>query len=131
MTLGIIQAMKQYSAHTQCVFPNTREANKPMNISTLRLALRSMGYDGISKPKHDTHGFRHMGSTKLYELSNQYRISGDVIEKQLAHEENNKVKATYNHAEYLPERQRMMQLWADYLDSIKAGAEILPMRKQG
>ena len=122
--LTILQEMKQYSGGGQYVFPNTREVHKPMNISTLRLALRSMGYDGVKKPKHDTHGFRHMGSTKLYELSNQYRISGDVIEKQLAHEENNKVKATYNHAEYLPERQRMMQLWADYLDNIKAGANI-------
>lgn len=129
--LTILQEMKQYSGHRQYVFPNTREANKPMNISTLRLALRSMGYDGVNKPKHDTHGFRHMGSTKLYELSSQYRISGDVIEKQLAHEENNKVKATYNHAEYLPERQRMMQLWADYLDSIKAGANVIPLVKQG
>ena len=130
--LRIIQEMEQYSGGGgQYVFPNTREANKPMNISTLRLALRSMGYDGMNKPKHDTHGFRHMGSTKLYELSAQYRISGDVIEKQLAHEENNKVKATYNHAEYLPERQRMMQLWADYLDSIKAGANVIPLVKQG
>ena len=129
--LRIIQEMEQYSGGGQYVFPNTREANKSMNISTLRLALRSMGYDGVNKPKHDTHGFRHMGSTKLYELSATYNFTSEIIEKQLAHEENNKVKATYNHAEYLPERQRMMQLWADYLDSIKAGANVIPLVKQG
>ena len=129
--LRILQEMEQYSGGGQYVFPNTRDANKPMNISTLRLALRSMGYDGISKPRHDTHGFRHMGSTKLYELSATYNFISEIIEKQLAHEENNKVKATYNHAEYLPERQRMMQLWADYLDNIKAGANVIPLVKQG
>jgi integrase len=129
--LAIIEAIQQYSGDGKYVFPSSRDASKAINISTLRLALRSMGYDDISKPKHDTHGFRHMGSTKLYELSAQYRISGEVIEKQLAHEESNKVKATYNHAEYLPERQRMMQLWSDYLDNIKAGDNVIPMVKQG
>ncbi len=129
--LVIIEAMQQYSGNDKYVFPSTRCTSKPINISTLRLALRSMGYDGINKPKHDTHGCRHMGSTKLYELSATYNFTSEIIEKQLAHEERNKVKATYNHAEYLPERQRMMQLWADYLDNIKAGDNVISIVKQG
>jgi len=129
--LAIIENMKQYFGHTQYVFPNSRDANKPINISTLRMALRSIGYNGIKQPKQDVHGFRHLASTKLHEMANPYKFTSEIIEKQLAHEENNKVKATYNHAEYLPERQRMMQLWADYLDSIKAGADVIPIFKQG
>ena len=129
--LTILQEMQQYSGDGQYVFPSTRCTSKPINISTLRLALRSMGYDGINNPKHDTHGFRHTGSTKLYELSASYNFTSEIIEKQLAHEEKNKVKATYNHAEYLLERQHMMQLWADYLDNIKAGDNVIPIVKQG
>ena len=63
-----------------------------------------------------THGFRGMASTLLHEMN----IRTEVIEKQLAHEESNKVKAAYNHAEYLPERFKVMQQWSDYLDSLKS-----------
>jgi hypothetical protein len=51
-----------------------------------------------------------------------------VIERQLAHAERNKVRAAYNRAEYLPERRRMMQAWADYLDGLAAGAAVVPIR---
>jgi integrase len=97
--LVIISQMQQYSGDGQYVFPSTRCTSKPINISTLRLALRSMGYDGTNKPKHDTHGFRHLASTKLHEMSGSHHFTSGIIEKQLAHEERNKVKATYNHAE--------------------------------
>ena len=53
--------------------------------------------------------------------------TGAVIERQLAHGERNKVSAAYNFAEYLPERRKMMQQWADYLDQLKAGAEVIPL----
>jgi integrase len=62
-----------------------------------------------------THGFRHMASTRLYELG----FNGDVIERQLAHGERNKIKATYNHAEHLPERRKMMDKWSNYLDDLR------------
>jgi len=61
------------------------------------------------------HGFRAMASTILHEQG----WSSDVIERQLAHAERNNVKAAYNYAQYLPERRRMMQAWADYLDKLK------------
>ena len=59
--------------------------------------------------------------TRLHELG----YPPDIIEKQLAHSERNKVRAAYNHASYLPQRREMMQFWADYLDNLKAGADIV------
>jgi integrase len=66
-----------------------------------------------------------MASTRLHELG--WRT--EVIEIQLAHADRNKVRGVYNRAEYLEERRRMMQAWADYLDGLKAGAEVLPFRR--
>ena len=106
------------------VFPSKMGGHTHISIYGLSTALRAMGYDGIAKPKHDTHGFRHMGNTKLYELSAEHGFSSDIIEKQLAHQERNRVKATYNHAEYFPERKRMMQIWADYLEKLKMSRNI-------
>lgn len=69
------------------------------------------------------HGFRAMASTLLNELG----WNSDLIERQLAHAERNSIRAAYNRAEYLPERRRMMQVYADYLDQLKAGAKITPL----
>jgi integrase len=76
---------------------------------------------GYSKEQMTAHGFRSMASTRLNELG----FPPDVIEKQLAHAERNKVRAAYNHASYLPQRREMMQFWADYLDSLKTGADVV------
>ena len=70
------------------------------------------------------HGFRSMASTLL----NEQGWNRDAIERQLAHAERNNVRAAYNYAEFMPERKKMMQAWADYLEGIKAGAKIIPMR---
>jgi integrase len=70
------------------------------------------------------HGFRGVASTILNEMG----FDEDVVERQLAHTERNKVRAAYNRAEYLTERRVMMQRWADHLDKLKAGAEIIPMK---
>ena len=61
-------------------------------------------------------------------LLNEQGWNRDAIERQLAHAERNSVRAAYNYAEFMPERKKMMQAWADYLDAIKAGAKIIPMR---
>ena len=79
---------------------------------------------GYAKDEMSGHGFRAMASTVLHEKGWQ----SDVIERQLAHAERNSVKAAYNYAEFLRERKRMMQAWADYLDGLKAGAKIIPIR---
>ncbi len=103
------------------VFPGERTRSRPMSENTINAALRRMGY---AKDEMTGHGFRSMASTLLHELG----LPHAVIERQLAHGERNKVSAAYNYAEYLPERKKMMQQWADYLDKLKAGAEVIPLR---
>ncbi len=61
-------------------------------------------------------------------LLNEQGWNRDAIERQLAHAERNSVRAAYNYAEFMPDRKKMMQAWADYLDAIKAGAKIIPIR---
>jgi len=104
------------------VFPSARGQGRPISENTVNIALRSMGY---SKEEMTGHGFRSMASTLLHELG----WNSDLIERQLAHGEKNKVKASYNFAQYLQERREMMQGWADYLDSLKSGADILPFKR--
>lgn len=72
-------------------------------------------------------GFRSMASTLLIEQG----WNRDAIERQLAYAERNGVRAAYNHAEFMPERKKMMQAWADYLEGIKSGAKIIPIRAAG
>lgn len=95
------------------VFPSARSGGRPMSDNAILVALRTMG---IPKEEMTGHGFRHMASTLLHEQG----WNSDLIERQLAHGERNKVKAAYNHAQHLPERAKMMQAWADYLDKLKA-----------
>jgi len=86
-----------------------------------------MGYGPDSDSPMTAHGFRAMASTLLHEQG----WNSDMIERQLAHSERNKIKGAYNHAEHLPERRRMMQAWADYLDGLEAGAQVIPLKRAG
>jgi integrase len=79
-------------------------------------SIRATG-QGINSKTSTVHGFRAVASTLLNEMG----FRPDWIERQLAHDERNKVRAAYNHAQYLPERRRMMQQWADYLDDLAEG----------
>ncbi len=100
------------------VFPSVRSRSTCMSDNSLSAALRRLGY---SNEQMTAHGFRAMASTRLNELG----FPPDIIEKQLAHAERNKVRAAYNHASYLPQRREMMQFWADYLDSLRTGADVV------
>jgi integrase len=91
-----------------------------MSENAVLAALRRMGY---AKEDMTGHGFRSMASTLLHEQG----WSHQVIERQLAHTERNAVSAAYNFAEHLPERWRMMQVWADYLDALKGRANVVPL----
>ena len=91
-----------------------------MSNNTILKALERMGYKG----RMTGHGFRGVASTALNEMG--YRP--DVIEAQLAHIQVSRVRAAYNHAQYLPERRQMMQAWADHVDAIKVGANVIPLR---
>lgn len=83
-----------------------------MSENTMLYGLYRMGYHS----KATGHGFRSTASTIL----NEHGFAPDVIERQLAHAERNQVRAAYNHAQYLPERRKMMQWWADFLDRMAA-----------
>lgn len=114
--LAILKDLHQLTGNGRYVFPAIRHKDQCISNNTVRSALRGMGFTGDDITPH---GFRHMASTLLHELG----FPSLLIEKQLAHSDRNKIRAVYNHAEYLPERKRMMQAWADYLDDLKAGKE--------
>lgn len=96
------------------LFPSTRTATRPISDVSMLNALRRMGY---TKEEMSVHGFRSIASTLLNELG----YNRDWIERQLAHGDKNGVRAAYNYAEYLPERRKMMQEYADYLDGLRYG----------
>lgn len=110
----ILKELEPLTGGGRYVFPSLRTSKRPMSNNTVLAALRRMGYP---KDEMSGHGFRAMASTVLHEQGWQ----SDLIERQLAHAERNSVKAAYNYAEFLPERKRMMQAWADYLDGLKSG----------
>ena len=111
--LAIIDSLQPYTGHGKYLFPSPRANDRPISDVALLAALRRMGF---TKNEMVVHGFRSMASTLLNELG----YNRDWIERQLAHGERNSIRAAYNYAEYLPERRRMMQEWADYLDSLRA-----------
>jgi len=104
------------------VFPTIRTKARPMSENTLNAALRRLGYTGDEMVAH---GFRTMASTRLHELG----WKSEIIEFQLAHADKNKIRGVYNRAEYLEDRKRMMQAWADYLDALKNEEKIIPFRR--
>jgi len=96
-----------------------------MSENTLNAALRRLGY---SKVQMTAHGFKGMASTRLNEMGCWNR---HAIERQLAHQESNDVRRAYMHAaEYWPERIRMMQAWADYLDELRDDGRVIPLRRE-
>jgi len=109
--------LQRLNGNWQYVFPNPHNTFKCMSENAVLYALYRMGYHS----RATGHGFRHTASTALNESG---LFGSDVIERQLAHVHSDKVRGVYNHAQYLPERRKMMQWWADYLD--EAAAKRLP-----
>lgn len=110
------------------LFPSIRTTTKPMSNGTINAALRRMGY---TKDEMTGHGFRSMASTLLNEMKTPdgfRRWDKDVIERQLAHVDQNTIRDIYNHAQYLNERRLMLQAWADYLDELKEGGQVMPFK---
>jgi integrase len=114
--LALLQELKVISGHSVLLFPGERDHAKPMSNNTLLFALYRMGYHS----RMTGHGFRGIASTQLHEMG----FDHNHIELQLAHKERNAVSAAYNHATYLPQRAKMMQHWADYLDQVATGKVI-------
>lgn len=118
----ILKAIQPLTGGDQYVFPSCRRNGRPMSENTIMAALKSLGYDSSIMTAH---GFRTTASTLL----NEQGWSPDAIERQLSHSPKDKVRAAYNRAQYLDERRRMMQSWADYLDTLKNGASIIPFKQ--
>ena len=118
--VAILREIQPLTGGGRYVFPSERGQSAVMSENTINAALRRLGY---TKDEMTGHGFRSMASTLLHELG----LPHAVIERQLAHGERNKVSAAYNFAEHLPERRKMMQQWADYLDKLKAGADVIQL----
>lgn len=93
-----------------------------MSENTIPAALRRLGY---GKDEQRGHGFCSIASTQL----NEQGWNRDAIERQLAHVEKDEVRGAYDFSEHLPERRRMMQAWADYLDGLRQGANVIPIRR--
>ncbi len=119
--LAILAELRAIGGGSRYILPG-RNPDKPISNNTLLFALYRLGYKG----KMTGHGFRAVASSALNEAG--YRP--DVIERQLAHKEPNKVRSAYNRAEYLPERRAMMQQWADMVDACARGADVVPIKRR-
>ena len=115
----VVKVLHTLSGGRVLLFPGERDHAKPMSNNTILKALERMGYKG----RMTGHGFRGMASTILHEQGYAHH----AIELQLAHQERNEVSAAYNHATYLKERRVMMCDWANHLDKLRRGADVIPL----
>ena len=121
--LAILEDLRPLTGAGRYVFPALTARSRPMSDNTLRTALRRLGY---ANDEMTPHGFRAMARTLIGE-----RLPGihhDVIEAQLAHGKAGPLGSAYDRAEYMEQRRRMMVEWADYLDRLRAGAEVIQLR---
>ncbi|MXS82139.1 phage integrase central domain-containing protein [Nitrosomonas oligotropha] len=118
--IAVLEEIRKLAADDVLLFPSERRDGKTMSNNTIIYALYRMGYHS----RMTGHGFRGIASTILHEQG----FNHDHIELQLAHTQRDAVSAAYNHALYLEPRARMMQEWADYLDKLRAGAEVIPFK---
>lgn len=119
--VAILHDLHALTGGGRYVFPGARTETRPMSDNTVLAALRRMGY---AKDEMSGHGFRAMARTILDAI---LRVRPDFIEHQLAHAVRDPNGRAYNRTAHLAERRKMMQLWSDYLDTLKAGADVLPM----
>lgn len=117
-----LRELHALTGHGRYVFPG-RDPQKPMSEAAVNAALRRLGFD--TKTEITGHGFRAMARTILHE---ELHVKPEVIEHQLAHSVPDALGTAYNRTKFLKERKAMMQLWADYLDKLKAGAEVIPLQ---
>lgn len=121
--LAVLEQLRPFSGKEEFCFPGHHDPSRMMSENAMLYAMYRMGFRG----KATVHGFRATGSTIL----NECGYNPDAIEKQLAHAERNKIRAAYHRSEYMDERRKIMQTWADYLDALRTGAKIVPIRAAG
>lgn len=122
--IEILADIQQLTGEGRFIFPNARTTKKPMSEVALLAALRRMG---IEKSETSVHGFRATARTLLDE---QLGFRADYIEHQLAHAVRDPNGRAYNRTKFLPERRKMMQAWADYLDTLKFSSNVVSFGKQ-
>ena len=121
--VAILKDLQSLTGAGRYVFPCHRSPLRPMSNNAVNAALRRMGY---ASDEMTGHGFRAMARTILDEV---LQVRPDFIEHQLAHAVRDPNGRAYNRTAHLVERRKMMQIWADYLDGLKAGAKVLPFKK--
>jgi integrase len=122
--IEILEELKPLTSRSRYVFPGARSIKRPMSDNAILAAMRTMG---IKKEEMSGHGFRAMARTILDEVLG---FRPDFIEHQLAHAVRDPNGRAYNRTAHLPERKKMMQEWADYLDSLKDGAEVIKFKQR-
>lgn len=120
--VAILERMHKLSGDGALVFPSPSKPKEPLTANALLMALWRMGY---TKGEITMHGFRATFSTTLNELGH----NPDVIERALAHLPADKVRAAYHRAQYLAERRKLLQAWADMIDGKRKGADVVPIRR--
>lgn len=121
--LAVLKVLQPISGHRPYVFTHRDQRETYMSDAAIRQFLKAIGWAGKFSP----HAARTTGATLL----NGMGYSADHIERQLAHADQNIVRATYNHADYLADRAKMMQQWADYLDVLKADEKVVVLPFKG
>jgi integrase len=116
--VAVLQEQKKLTGQWEWVFPNQAHPRRHMSNNTVLSALKRLGYKG----RMTGHGFRALAMSTIKEKLG-YRH--EVVDRQLAHAPRNKVDAAYDRAQFLPERRKMMQHWADYLDTVANGGKVL------
>ncbi|PTS82102.1 integrase [Pseudomonas sp. HMWF032] len=120
--VAILRSLEAISGSYPLLFPGQQSSERPMSENTINKALRLMGYEG----RQTGHGFRHLLSTEL----NGRGYNRDWIERQLAHGDADEIRDTYNHATYLEQRREMMQAWADSIDAICSGGNVVSIKRK-
>jgi integrase len=121
--IAILKELQPLTGHGRYVFPSLRTGERPMSDNTVNAALRRMGF---ASDEMSAHGFRAMARTLMIERI--HGISADVIEAQLAHGKSGPLGAAYDRAEFMDQRRQMMTDWADYLDKLRLGADVIQFK---
>ena len=124
--VAILKEIQPLTGHGEYVFPGARDYARPLSPAAVGAALQRMGYD--TKTEITGHGFRAMARTLLAE---RLKFDPQIIEHQLAHRVPDALGSAYNRSKFIDDRVAMMQAWADYLDELKAGAQVISMTAEG
>ncbi|CAM3793820.1 integrase [Kerstersia gyiorum] len=123
--VAVLRDLHTLTGNGRYLFPGGRTPTRPMSGAAINAALRRMGYD--TRTEITGHGFRAMARTILHEELGQ---KPEVIEHQLAHKVPDALGAAYNRTKFIKERRAMMQVWADYLDALRAGGNVVQLHRK-